>query len=98
MRHRCQVEMIGRTVIQVAFGLSSSRLSGVSGDQPKWIARLTMTNHGDLRRDLRNHREREKTKRDARKQWEELHTDHRILHAPHERCSTATFSAIPGMH
>src|ERR1700739_2980677 len=29
--------MIGRTVIQVAFGLSSRRLSGVSDDQPKWV-------------------------------------------------------------
>ena len=51
-----------------------------------------MSDHGDLRRDLRNNREREKTKRDGRKQWEELHTDHRIiLHAPHERYSTVRF-------
>ena len=43
-----------------------------------------MSDHGDLRLDLGNNREREKTERDAREQPEELHTDHRvILHAPH---------------
>src|SRR6201987_1084095 len=90
IRHRFKVEMIGRTVVQIAFGLSSSRLSGVSDYQPEWVAQLTMSDHGDLRRDLGNNREREKTKRDARKQWEELHTDHRIiLHAPHERYSAS---------
>src|ERR1700739_4777953 len=90
MRHRCKVEMIGETVIQVASGLSSSRLSGVSDYQPKWVAHLTMSDHGDLRSDLGNNREREKTKRDARRRWEELNTDHRIiLHAPHQRFSAS---------
>ena len=78
--------MIGRTVIQVAVGFSGSRLSGVSDYQPKWVAQLTVSDHGDLRLDLGNNRKREKTKRDALEQREQLHTDHRIiLHAPHER-------------
>src|ERR1700751_1209249 len=96
MRHPYKVEMIGRTVIQVASGFSSSRLSGVSDYQPKWVARLTMSDHGDLRSDLGNNREREKTKSDACKQWEELHTDHRIiLHAPHERDSASHSTSSP---
>src|ERR1700758_2591981 len=86
MRHCCKVEMIGRTVIQVAVGFSGSRLSGVSDYQPKWVAQLTVSDHGDLRLDLGNNRKREKAKCDALEQREELHTDHRIiLHAPHER-------------
>jgi hypothetical protein len=77
--------MIGRTVIQVAVGFSGSRLSGVSDYQPKWVAQLTVSDHGDFRLNLGNNRKREKTKRDALEQREELHTDHRIiLHAPHE--------------
>src|SRR3981189_3347722 len=86
------IEITGRTVIQVAVGFSGSRFSGVSDYQPKWVAQLTVSDHGDLRLDLGNNRERENTKRDACDQREDLHTDHRIiLHAPHERYSADSY-------